>query len=62
MLIELKNGKRKDVRDALANVLIARKLASPVAVTRELKAQPEISELTGRPKRQYRRRDMTPEG
>jgi hypothetical protein len=51
MWIELKNGKRADIKDVLAKVLIDRGLAVEV--------RDEVPE--SKPKRQYRRRDMTAE-
>lgn len=62
MLIELiKNGKRTTVNDTVASVLIARKLAVAVVETRAMKADEVDPELAPRPKRQYRRRDITVE-
>lgn len=66
MLIEYKNGKQKEVKDFLANVLIQRGLVKAVYETRQIEPEQteevEISALTGKPKRQYRRRDMQAEG
>lgn len=64
MLIEyVANGMKREVRDSVAEALIARKLAHRVVETREMKAEdaPEISERTGKPKRRYKRRDMKAE-
>ncbi len=60
------NGKPFKVNDALGKVLVARKLArfpAGALQTRELKAEAsvEISEVTGKPKRAYNRRDMKAE-
>lgn len=63
MLIEYKaNGMKRDVPEGIAKTLIARKLAKAVYLTRDMAAEEvEISERTGKPKRRYRRRDMTAE-
>lgn len=67
MLIELKNGKRKEFKPAIAKVLIAKKLGKSVELlTKEVKPAPvepqvEISPRTGLPKRQYHRRDLRAE-
>jgi hypothetical protein len=58
---------QRTVSDEIGNTLIARKLARRVYETREVKAEEpapevEISERTGKPKRQYKRRDLTAEG
>lgn len=54
---------KRDVPEAIGKELVRRKIAKAVYETRQLKpeAAPEISERTGRPKRQYRRRDMQAE-
>ncbi|WP_238346239.1 hypothetical protein [Luteimonas saliphila] len=62
MLIEyVANGSRREVRDSIGEVLIARKIARPVYDTRHVEPELEISPLTGKPKRQYKRRDMKAE-
>ena len=59
------NGMQREVRDSVGEVLIDRKLATRVYLTRELVAdepeEVEISPRTGKPKRQYKRRDMAAE-
>ena len=63
---------QREVRDSVGEVLIARNLATRVYQTRQLaaKAEPEtvvaeepveISKRTGKPKRKYKRRDMSAE-
>jgi len=63
---------QREVRDSVGEVLIARNLATRVYRTRHLvaKAEPEtveaeepveISPRTGKPKRKYKRRDMSAE-
>lgn len=63
---------QREVRDSVGEVLIARNLATRVYQTRHLaaKAEPEtvvaeepveISQRTGKPKRKYKRRDMSAE-
>lgn len=63
---------QREVRDSVGEVLIARNLATRVYQTRQLaaKADPEtvvaeepveISQRTGKPKRKYKRRDMSAE-
>jgi len=63
---------QREVRDSVGEVLIARNLATRVYQTRQLaaKAEPEkvvaeepveISQRTGKPKRKYKRRDMSAE-
>lgn len=52
-------GQEFDLPDKSARILIR------IGKLREVETkvlEPEISERTGLPKRQYRRRDMTPEG
>ena len=73
MLIRYRaNGMQREVRDSVGEVLIARNLATRVYQTRQLaaKAEPEtvvaeepveISQRTGKPKRKYKRRDMSAE-
>ena len=61
------NKSQRTVPDDIGNTLIARKLARRVYETREVKAEEsapevEISERTGKPKRRYKRRDLTAEG
>ena len=64
------NGSKREVSDAIGKVLIARKLARPVYQTRQVTPEVtpqetpevEVSPRTGKPKRQYKRRDMTAEG
>lgn len=60
------NGQQRDVRDSVGEALIARKIARPVYQTRQVVAdepeEVEISPRTGKPKRRYKRRDMTAEG
>lgn len=66
MLIEyVANRSRRKVSDGIGRVLIRRGLARGVYETRELVAEPlpstpevEISPVTGKPKRKYKRRDM----
>lgn len=60
------NGMKRNVRDSVGEALIARKLARPIYETRQIVPEPaieadEISPRTGKPKRQYKRRDMVPE-
>lgn len=55
------NGSQREVRDSVGEALVARKIARPVYQTREVVAE-EVSERTGKPKRRYKRRDMTAEG
>ena len=63
---------QREVRDSVGEVLIARNLATRVYRTRHLaaKSEPEtveaeepveISQRTGKPKRKYKRRDMSAE-
>lgn len=59
MLIELRNGKQKEVKEQLGNALVARHLAREIRAEEEPAV--EISPRTGQPKRQYRRRDMRAE-
>lgn len=71
MLIEYRANKmRREVRDSIAKQLIARRIATAVVETRQMTADIprsvddrdiEISPRTGKPKRQYKRRDMVPE-
>ena len=59
-----KDGSIKQVADRFARTLIALKLAKPYepqAKPAPPVEKPEISERTGKPKRQYRRRDMRAE-
>lgn len=67
MLIEyVTNKSRRNVSQAVGNALILRKIARGVYPTTEMTpetlpsspATVEISAKTGKPKRQYRRRDM----
>lgn len=63
MLIEyVANGMQRDVRDSVGETLIARRIARAVYETRQMQPEQaekvEISTRTGKPKRQYRRRDM----
>lgn len=58
---------QRTVSDEIGKTLIARKLARRVYETRQVKSEEsapevEISERTGKPKRQYKRRDLTAEG
>lgn len=59
-------GQEFELPDKSARLLIKlgklREVTAPVYETKVLTQEPEISERTGQPKRQYRRRDMTPEG
>jgi hypothetical protein len=63
------NGSKREVSDAIGKVLIARKIARPVYQTRhvtpevapEVTPEVEISPRTGKPKRKYKRRDMSAE-
>lgn len=56
---------QRDVADHVGQALIARKVARRVYETRAMVAEPaadvEISPRTGKPKRQYKRRDMSAE-
>ena len=56
------NGSKREVSDAIGKVLIARKIARRVYQTRqvtpEVTPEVEVSPRTGKPKRQYKRRDM----
>lgn len=66
MLIEYVATKsRREVSESIGAVLIARKIARPVYQTRQIEPEPpiggEISARTGKPKRQYKRRDMSAE-
>lgn len=60
----LASKSQREVSDSIGKTLIARKLARPVYQTRAIEPEPEveISERTGKPKRRYKRRDMTAEG
>lgn len=67
MLIEyVTNRSRRNVSEAVGRALILRKIARGVYDTREMKPEAlpiqaeavEISPVTGKPKRKYRRRDM----
>lgn len=63
----LASKSQRTVSDEIGNTLIARKLARRVYETRQVKSEEsapevEISERTGKPKRQYKRRDLTAEG
>lgn len=60
MDIEYKAGRlRRNVPDAIAKELIARGLARKARKVVVPKAdEPEISPVTGKPKRKYERRDM----
>jgi hypothetical protein len=58
---------QRTVSDGIGKALIDRKLARRVYETRQVEAkepaaEAEISERTGKPKRRYKRRDMTAEG
>lgn len=58
------NGQISEVRDSVGKALIARGLAKAAYQTRQVKPdepEREISPRTGKPKRRYRRRDMTAE-
>lgn len=66
MRIEYKaNKSQREVPDGIAKVLIDRNLATRVYQTRAVVAdepeEVEISPRTGKPKRQYKRRDMAAE-
>ena len=67
MRIEYKaNKSQREVPDGIAKVLISRHLATRVYQTRQIVAEEpevtvEISTRTGKPKRQYKRRDMAVE-
>lgn len=54
------NGSEREVDDGVGKILIDRKIATRVHKTRAVVAEEpvEISERTGKPKRQYKRRDM----
>lgn len=64
-------GAKRAVADHVGKALIACKVARAVYQTREIEPEPvskfdaeeevEISPRTGKPKRQYKRRDMQPE-
>lgn len=66
------NGMQREVRDSVGDALISRNLATRVYQAKVLVADTpeqvaaedpvEISERTGKPKRRYKRRDMTAEG
>lgn len=66
------NGMQREVRDSVGDALISRNLATRVYQAKVLVADKpeqvsdegpaEISERTGKPKRRYKRRDMTAEG
>lgn len=60
-----KPGDVFELNDRLARTFIAtgklRRADDPVAVTATVEPEVEISERTGKPKRQYRRRDMEAE-
>jgi hypothetical protein len=63
MLIEYVVTKsRREVRDSTGRALIKRKIARLAYPTEELKPEGsvEISGRTGKPKRQYKRRDLRP--
>jgi len=57
-------GQEFELHQGIARAFIRagklREVTTPVYETKVM--EPEISERTGQPKRQYRRRDMTPEG
>ena len=60
------NGMQRDVSDVVGKALISRHLATRVYQTRQIVAEDpevtvEISTRTGKPKRQYKRRDMAVE-
>lgn len=56
-------GQEFELNDRLARAFIhTGKLRQVTYQTKVLEPEVEISERTGQPKRQYRRRDMTPEG
>jgi hypothetical protein len=60
MLIEFtRTGKQAVIPDKTARALMARNLVREVAAIRS--DESEISPRTGKPKRQYRRRDMQAE-
>ena len=73
MLIQYRaNGMQREVRDSVGEALVSRNIATRVYRTRHLaaKAEPEtveadepveISPRTGKPKRKYKRRDMSAE-
>lgn len=64
MRIEYKaNKSQREVPDGIAKVLIDRNLATRVYQMRAVVAEEpeEISPRTGKPKRQYKRRDMAAE-
>ena len=57
---------QREVRDSVGEALVSRNIATRVYRTRQLaaKAEPEpveISQRTGKPKRKYKRRDMSAE-
>lgn len=66
------NGMQREVRDSVGDALISRNLATRVYQAKVIVADTpeqvsaedpvEISERTGKPKRRYKRRDMTAEG
>jgi hypothetical protein len=56
---------RRTVSDAVGAALVKRRLAREVCETRAVAAEEEpqeISAVTGKPKRKYKRRDMQAEG
>ena len=60
------NGTKRNVAEGVGKLLIARRIARPVLETRQIVPEPaieadEISPRTGKPKRQYKRRDMAAE-
>lgn len=57
---QYKPGEHFDLPDRAASMLIRAKMVAEYK-TAEVVPEPEISERTGQPKRQYRRRDMTAE-
>lgn len=64
MLIEyVVTNSRREVRDSTGRALIKRKIARLAYPTEELKPEAvvEISPRTGKPKREYKRRDILPE-
>lgn len=61
MLIQyVANGSKREVSDEIGKVLIDRRIARAVYQTRQLTPDPVV-EVTEKPKRRYRRRDLTAE-
>jgi len=62
MRVEYKaNRMQRDVRESAGEALIKRGLAKRVYQAKDEDLEEEISALTGKPKRKYKRRDIRPE-